>query len=76
MRRKIVILLISIVLMSLFIGTVLAEGIRSGESNGIGPAPNSGDCFPNGSGFDSSGNCQGNGAGSNCGEGNPDCPFR
>lgn len=43
--------------------------------DGMGPAPNAGDCTPNGSGFDSpNGSGYGPGPAPNSGDGNPDGP--
>ena len=51
-------------------------GIASADSNSVGPAPNSGDCIPDGSGFDQSNqqnpDSPGKGPAPNSGDGIPD----
>jgi hypothetical protein len=63
------------ILLAIFTIFVLGVTVAIASNNGTGPAPNSGDCIPDGSGFDSP-NGSGNGPGPapNSGDGIPDGP--
>ena len=77
MKAKKILLIISIAASILLVGTVSAEEIGSSEGP-MGPAPNSGDGVPDGSGFghDSGANedSPGIGPAPNSGDGIPDGP--
>jgi hypothetical protein len=67
-RKTIVIVACALVGLIGIVGTVMATG--------TGPAPNSGDCIPDGSGFETGSHGQGYGPGPapNSGDGIPDGP--
>lgn len=68
MKRKTIVLIACIV-----VGTVGIAG--SVMADGMGPAPNAGDCIPDGSGFESpNGEQNGPGPAPNSGDGIPDGP--
>ena len=84
MKRKIITILMSfLVLGVVFTGISIADDNNNSDANGhSGPAPNSGDCIPDGSGYDTpngpngdgnSGNGHG-GPAPNSGDGIPDGP--
>jgi hypothetical protein len=70
MKRKTMVILACMAIGIVGIGNVIAAG--------TGPAPNSGDCIPDGSGFENTNESQGEGNGPgpapNAGDGIPDGP--
>jgi len=68
MKKKLIILGIAAMV-------IAGVGLATADTEGMGPAPNSGDCIPDGSGFESP-NGQNNGPGPapNAGDGVSDSP--
>ena len=81
MKRKIIFILVSFLVIGLLTGSSIADNDTDANGN-EGPAPNSGDCVPDGSGYDSPNgpngeDDQGNGhdgPAPNSGDGVPDGP--
>jgi len=70
-KATLVILLSTILVVSLTASVVLSEPVANAGADAPGPAPNSGDCIPDGSGLDPR-DCPGKGPAPNSGDGIPD----